>query len=241
MENIKIKSERNYGIDLLRSIAMFMVVTLHTLSFSGLLTKTESLSAKYEVSWLLEIASYCAVNCFVIISGYVGLNSKFRISRVIGLWLQVVFYLVLADLVVQFYNMSAGAEFDMDLFISQFLPVSNKKYWFFTQYFALSFLMPFINKAVKNQSFKSCLTLSLSLFAIFSLLPTIVASPLPYIGTKPAMDLFFLGKGYSVIWSAVLYVSGCTVKKLKEEGKIKIKCYVSLLIYAACVLAVWGI
>lgn len=241
MVGIKPKSERNYGIDLLRIISMLMVVTLHTLSRSGLITQSQLLSPRYEFSWLLELASYCAVDCFVIISGYVGLNSKFRISRIIQLWVQVVFYLVIAELILQFVNMSNGAAFDINSLINQFLPISNSTYWFFTQYFALSLLMPFINKALKNCRYSSYIALSLVLLILFSLIPCLITSPLPYIGTKFKADLFFTNRGYSILWFIVLYILGCSFKRLREENKLNIKPIFSLMAYTISVLILWAL
>ncbi len=39
----------------------------------------------YAVSWYLELSAYCAVNCFALITGYVGVNVPYRISRFINL------------------------------------------------------------------------------------------------------------------------------------------------------------
>lgn len=90
MEN---KSERNYGIDLLRIVSMLMVVTLHILKRNLLYNKdVEIFSMKYNILWILEIMSYCAVNCYALISGFVGVKSKFKYSNILILWLQVVFY-----------------------------------------------------------------------------------------------------------------------------------------------------
>lgn len=80
---------------------MMMVVMLHTLSKSGLLYDTVVGSLKYEASWFIEIFCYCAVDCFVLISGYVGVRCKFKFSRIILLWLQVVFYNVVCSLIFQ--------------------------------------------------------------------------------------------------------------------------------------------
>ena len=138
------QSNRNYGIDLLRCVAMALVVMLHTLSRSGLLNNTPTHSLKYEVMWAMEIVAYCAVNVFIIISGYVGLKSRFKLSRILLLWLQVVFYNVLLTLIVSAVNGS----FDKATIIKAFLPVSTDAYWFFTQYFLLCFIMPFVNMAI---------------------------------------------------------------------------------------------
>lgn len=91
-------SQRNVGIDGLRIIAMFMVVILHTLGQGGVLSASTTLSTQYETAWFLEIVAYCAVNCYAIISGYVGVTAKYRCSNMAVLWLRVVFYTVLITL-----------------------------------------------------------------------------------------------------------------------------------------------
>ena len=84
------KKERNYGIDLLRIVSMIMVVLLHVLGAGGLLEATFGINNK--IVWLLEVFAFCAVNCYALISGYVGVNSKFKLSNILILWLQVFIY-----------------------------------------------------------------------------------------------------------------------------------------------------
>lgn len=83
MEQLTVK--RNYGIDALKIVSMFMIVILHTLGHGGILSSVSIFSGKYYAAWLMEIAAYCAVNCYALISGYVGINSKYRYSKIISL------------------------------------------------------------------------------------------------------------------------------------------------------------
>ena len=55
------KTERNYGIDLLRVFSMFQVVILHVLGCGGILSK--STEANYLIGWLCEITMYSTVDC----------------------------------------------------------------------------------------------------------------------------------------------------------------------------------
>ena len=88
--------KRNYGVDALRILAMYMIVILHVLGQGGILDAVRRGTGQYSVAWFMEIASYCAVNCYALISGYVGVKTKFRMSNILYLWLQVVFYGLLA-------------------------------------------------------------------------------------------------------------------------------------------------
>ena len=72
--------QRNRGIDLLRMTAMWMVVILHILNKGGVLAAAAPLSAGQGTARLLETAAYCAVNCYGLISGYVGVQRRFRYS-----------------------------------------------------------------------------------------------------------------------------------------------------------------
>ena len=84
--------QRNRGIDLLRMTAMWMVVILHILNKGGVLAAAAPLSAGQGTARLLETAAYCAVNCYGLISGYVGVQRCFRYSGALALWLRVAFY-----------------------------------------------------------------------------------------------------------------------------------------------------
>lgn len=63
---------RNYSIDLLRIIAMYMIVILHTLGHGGLLDVLEYGTINHAMIWLLETIAFCSVNIYGLISGYVG-------------------------------------------------------------------------------------------------------------------------------------------------------------------------
>lgn len=64
---------RNYGIDLLRIVSMFMICILHVIGVWGG-EASATLSLNYNIAWLIECACDCAVNAFALISGYVGIK-----------------------------------------------------------------------------------------------------------------------------------------------------------------------
>ena len=86
------KNERNFGIDLLRILAMYMVVVLHVLGHGGILEACERFSLNYYIAWVLETSAYCAVDIFAMITGYGIVNTKFNGFKMIPLWLNVFFY-----------------------------------------------------------------------------------------------------------------------------------------------------
>ena len=96
MGNVKLKPGRNYGIDFLRILSMFFVLLLHILNQGGVIASSEKLSLGYNLSWFIETCAYCAVNCYALISGFIGYKSKHKYSNIINLYIQTAFYALLA-------------------------------------------------------------------------------------------------------------------------------------------------
>ena len=68
--------------------SMLGVVVLHVLGQQGVLASAMPLSLDYMTAWLLETAAFCAVNCYALISGYVGVFSRFRYANLALIWCQ---------------------------------------------------------------------------------------------------------------------------------------------------------
>lgn len=82
------KNNYHLGIDLLRILAMFMIVVTHVLGKGGV---RDSVAGTVDIhflqTWIIQASVYVAVNCYALISGYVGFRSQFKYSKVIRLWL----------------------------------------------------------------------------------------------------------------------------------------------------------
>lgn len=209
IDNKIMEEQRNYGVDLLRIVSMLMIVGLHVIGHGGVLDATHVAYVKYGTAWLLEIAFYCAVNCFAIISGYVGVKGSFKIKNIILLWCQVAFYSVMITVVFTI----AGRELDIRQLVQSFFPVLSYQYWYFTAYFALFFLMPLINLFVLNLEKQALVFFSLVFLALFSVLPTFTP-----------LDIFCTASGYSVIWLMVMYFIGACIRIVEPEDIKLSKC-----------------
>ena len=66
------KQEREYGIDALRIISMGMIVIHHMLVHGGIIDSLDTSGWRYMMAWYIEAAVFGAVNCYGLISGYVG-------------------------------------------------------------------------------------------------------------------------------------------------------------------------
>lgn len=219
---------RNYGIDLLRIVSMFLIVILHVLGQGGILQQAQT-DGSYAVSWFMEIGAYCAVNCYALISGFVGFSEQpknQKYSRYIILWMQVVFYCILVTGI--FCVIRSDVISKVRLF-SAIFPVAFKQYWYFSAYIGVFFMMPWLNKAIRNFSKKELTGLVVTCAAVFSFYST----AMQIVG-----DPFLLSGGYSFLWLMVLYIIGAYIKRYEMYKYIK-KSYL-ILIVCGLVIFTWG-
>lgn len=203
------KKERNYGIDLLRIVAMFFVLLLHSLGQGGILKNIAVNSVQYKACWFIEIFAYCAVDIFALISGYVSYNKeekKTKYSNYLNIWLQVVFYGLLVTGLFKFIKPEFVKNED---FYKVLLPVTNGLYWYFTAYTGLFAIMPFLNKGIAKCNEKTLKKLFVVIILVFSFWDII--------GNR-----FVLLNGYSFIWIALLYIIGAIIRKCEIGKNMKI-------------------
>ena len=195
------KNERNYNLDLLRIVCMIMVVSIHTLGWGGLI---ENALVPGTYNWylgnMLFTLSLPAVNCFVLISGYFLCTSKFKLSKLASIWIQILFYSVgIALLVMCFHE---GTPFSFKELIKCAMPFTMKRYWFMTDYLLLYMTFPILNCAIKSMNQKTHLFFCIVLFTIFSLLPNLM-----YV-----IDFSSINGGYSFTWFCILYLFASYIK-----------------------------
>lgn len=210
---------RNYGIDLLRIVSMLMVCVLHVLGGGGVLSATEPFSANYMIGWFLESATFCAVNCYALISGYVGVNAKHKYAGIANLWLQVAFYSVL--IMVLFSNFLPAFVTEAEI-LKAIFPVSMGQYWYFTAYFCLFFVMPVFNSGIKAMPKPQLRGALIVMFVLLTILPGLANR-----------DIFSVMNGYSVFWLAFLYCVGAYIQVHGVEKSAKPwLCFVVFLLCA---------
>lgn len=217
----------NYGIDALRIISMLMIVTLHILGHGGVLNSSKSLN--YWLLWLFEVSAYCAVNCYALISGYVGVCSKYKLSNLAVLWLRVAFYSISLTIICKvLFSSQIGTK---SFFVS-FFPIFSNQYWYFTSYAILFVFIPILNKGLNQLSKNKLKMLIISLVAITSLIHPIT--------NEIFGDVFRLQQGYSPWWLMILYLIGGYIRKYGLFHRIKShRAIVFILIYLAFVLITW--
>lgn len=214
-------SERNYGIDLLKIVAMMFICVLHVCNFGGLNFSAASNPYNYRLVMMLKSLTYGALNMYAIISGFVGYNKKFKLSRPLLIWLELIFYTLTSTLLITVFTPSILPE---NAWFKSIMPVMTREYWYMTAYFGMVVLMPVLNAAVQKASVKTLSFVTLGVLVFYCTIPTIMN-----------VSVFNLGSGYSTIWLCVLYVIGGYLAKLKKKPHPLI----TLAVFIIMVLITW--
>lgn len=216
--------ERNPGIDLLRIVCMVFVAALHVIGIGGIITGSELLSGNFLAAQLLRIAMLCAVNCYALISGFVGWDRRPRLSSLAGLWLKAVCYCaVITALTAHFIPGSV----DWKTALNAILPVTTGQYWYLTAYVGLFVLQPILNHALRTMP-ETELGLTLAgILVLFCVLPI-----------SPLTDAFYLHDGYSVLWLCVIYLLGGYLGKYGLLSRLSTRKWAA--IYLFCILFAWA-
>lgn len=225
IQNAGVRSGRNYGIDALRIISMIMIPMLHIMGHGGILSSVKSFSINYDFIWILKAAACCAVNCYGLISGYVGYGRKFKYSNILYLYLQVAFY---ALIITGVFAIFSSEDIGIVTFFKAAFPFASNLYWYFTSYFCMFFFIPFLNILLEKSNKVWLDRLMITILLIFSILPTLFNS-----------DMTKSNEGYSPIWLAFLYLIGGYIKKYNIADKLKQ--WQKMLGYVGCVFAGWFI
>lgn len=196
LKNVK---ARDTNIELLRIIAMLMILSMHYLSRGDGLTQNTTFSLNWFFSWTVYAISAVAVNCYVLISGYFLVTSRFKLKKLLKLWIQILFYSITIYLVLS----GIGLEhFTIKHMVMACIPVLTNQYWFATLYLALYAASPFLNILINAMNKKQFQNLLLILILILSVWPTVL--PFGYSLDKT--------NGYSIIQFVFIYIIGAYIR-----------------------------
>jgi len=218
--------KRIYGIDILKMISMFMVVTIHVLGNGGILGATKKHSLNYKVAYFIKIAVFCAVNVFGLISGYLIINTRCSRLKIIPLWLTAFFYSIIITTCFK-YVPSIKKNISTKEYIKySFFPAANRNFWYFTSYFGLYFFIPYLNKILHSISKEDYKKLIITIILLYSFVPLL---------NVYKVDLFVLNKGHSPWWLGALYIMGAYFKLYP----VKISKIVCFFVYLISVIIAW--
>lgn len=205
---------RNSNMELLRIFSMIIIVLSHYAYHGGLLN--QDFSANQVFAQFLKMGGKLGVTCFVFISAYYLIESKFKSKNIFKLIFQISFYAVILIIVkyVITGNIS-GAESVKSIFAFIY-----NVYWFPTAYIGMYLIFPLINIIIDKYD-QACFKLVLFLTVPFSII-----------------HFLFIGSDFlysNLTWFLYLYLWGGVLRKCNLQ-KVEKK---STVIAILCACLIW--
>ncbi len=210
------KKTRQSNIELLRILAALGVIFLHinNPNIGGGFRYAQDNGINLFIMMVFETVAVCAVNLFVLISGYFLRTTRQRdLIKPLELFAR---FLVFGMLFFLIYEISSGRAFSFDSFIGYFIP----SYWFVFVYSALYVISPYINVIWDHLDMsgrKLLLTMSLILFSVY---PTLV-NIIQYWSNRQLQGVSTVGiegsqAGYTIVNFVLMYLLGCAMRDMEQ-------------------------
>ena len=162
---MSLNKERDSNMELLRCVAMLLVVLVHIGFLSlGLPTFEEANTEPFSVfmRFLTQSVSVVCVNVFILLSGWYGI--RFNLMRLGSFLFQVFFFSVLIYCCLVFVNPREYLNLRSLLVVCL---LNGEDYWFVKSYVLLFLFSPFLNKLIEDASNKVLVKHILIVFFVF--------------------------------------------------------------------------
>ena len=227
-----IKKQRNPNMELLRIIAMMLVVMWHFF-YHGVINGQVSSSETQMTNWsgpnlvlsqfIIAVCSIC-VNVYVLLTGFFMIGKGFKSKRLLKVWCQTFFYGLSISLLFYLFADDGLRNLIRYSIIHAAFPYLGGVYWFVHDYLALLIIAPLLGIAALNMSKQ----LYDKIMMVIIILGVSIPSVEPY-----GDDLGFY-YGHSFIWFVCLFMAGAYLRRfdlpLKKYQNFKMFFLISFLI-----------
>jgi len=202
------KNARQSNIELLRIVAMLLVVSHHVAYHGGGDFPASVISVNRIWNQAFTYVGKVGLDIFVIISGYFMAERKsLNISRVAKLWLQMITYsLALFLIAVIFF----GAASDVKYVVIACTPFLSEQWPFVSAYMMMFILSPFINLLIRRLTKKQYRLLIAIIMIFWVMIPTL---------------LTFKAESNYFVWVTALYIIAAYVRLYPEDFQKKSSFY----------------
>jgi hypothetical protein rflaF_13462 len=214
------------GIDIIKILAAFFVVSIHFFLYSGFYytpIQSKEYIAPIAMRWLV----YTCVPLFMIATGYLMKNKKFSGKYYLGLIKIIVIYLVVSIPCMIKDKEVFNKEFTPWTVVKGFFEFTNAQYsWYVNFYIALFLLIPFLNLAfngLENKKQRLALVITITMLSI-------VARSF-FIGFNRETQIKPIPDYFSALWPLAYYYVGAFIR----EYPIKKKVLGKLIVFAILV------
>ena len=160
---------RNSNVELLRIACMILIVLHHYGVYGFDALELPHTLNRYVVSFC-SLGGKIGVACFMLISGYYMVYSKFTLRKLVKLAAEAWFYSVGIGLLFLTVLEPAGPIGLVD-FLRMFLPIGHRLNWFMADYVVVMLASPFLNVLVAHMSQKTHAGLLAGVTALWWILP----------------------------------------------------------------------
>lgn len=200
--------KRQTGVELLRIVAMLMIVVMHFLSHSGNLSEPGTdRSFCTTIGTILENLCIGAVNAYVFISGYYGGSKAYKPGKALYFLFRIWFYALLIPIVLLLFHQPVRLKEGFYGILYYIFPIETEHYWFATSFLMLMLLTPFLNTAVNTLTKKQYQIALTGALLLFSIIKSVVPAAFGF-------DRY----GYDLPWFLLVYLLAAYAGKYDTEG-----------------------
>lgn len=226
---MKVERERSLNYDLLRILAMLMIVCFHyCIHGNGEQIFAASFSIQQVISYTLGSWGLVGVTCFFMISAWFMQNREtISMSKWLNLYVKVVIVFSMCILIAK----SLGENITARTLLEAILSPLNSSYWYVTAYMLMMLFVPWLNLIIRCCKDRNLLTITaVSCFICFMLTPIF-----NFVGGKTGTSTFFLA-------ISLYLVTACMKKKLflKKVNTTKLLFAFLLVVCVECGLSLFA-
>lgn len=205
--------KRNHNLDILRIIAMMMIVihhiTINDIGIQAILNSGEQSLSNIQLAIGIFMNAFVVigVNLFFLLSGYFRINFKWK--KVVSIIVQI---FIIFNIITLIGIFTGYVELNTENIISMINPV--REYWFLAVYIFLMFLSPYLNRLIDSLDKKEAKRVFIIIAVLFSLYAFFFDLGLSVYG------------GYSVIWGICMYIIGGLISKFKVALRSGLPLYI---------------
>lgn len=210
---------RNSSIELLRVLALIMIMFYHFANHGNLPCEIQSVGENFFAAKCFRMFGKVGVNIFIIISCWFlqyDINFVYARHKIKDTWIIVFFYSVSIFLFVS----TIKGSFSIAGLVKALVPISSSVNWYATAYILFLILLPIISKGVNSLTQKEHRIIALILAFYFCCLQTVLGES----------GVFALNHFTNVTWFIVVYVIIGYIKRYIDYKKIPLLCYLGISI-----------
>ena len=200
---VQASKQRNSNIELLRILAMFLIVMHHFAVHSDFVFPDPNWSNERLFVQFMSFGGKVGVDIFVMISGYFLVKQTFRLQKLCRLLGQCWFYLIVVVVVAL---VTGFAPVKSSMIGKALLPLWNI-HWFAYYYVVLYLLFPFINRAITAFSESALRKLLLMLTLFWCVMPWLLKSDMGYSLLGWFVYLYLLGAYFRLYPERISFLS----------------------------------